>query len=162
MLLLSGAYFGASLNLQSPIKNQKWIKVSIFNLTEGKSTTMRKRGTAVVVRDGKFLLVRDRGKKQYSLPGGGAHRKEPSMAAAIRELYEELEMSAKKSERILGCDYKGALNTHGVSLIETDDEPRLRGKELDEFIWWDMKLDIPRYPHVDHILNKIKLHLQLE
>ncbi|MFA7013748.1 MAG: NUDIX domain-containing protein [Desulfobacterales bacterium] len=122
---------------------------------------MRTRGTAVVIRDGKFLLVRDKGKERYSLPGGGSNRNEPSMAAAIRELYEELRMSAKKSERIFSCDFNGSLNRHKVSLIETDDEPRLQRKELDKFIWWDMKLEIPRYPHVDRILNNIKLYLQL-
>ncbi len=117
---------------------------------------MRTRGTAVVLRDDKVLLVRDKGKQLFSLPGGKANWNEPSMAAAIRELYEELRMSARKSERFFKCDFKGSLNKHKVSLIETDDEPRLHGKELEEFIWWDMETDIPRYPHVDQILNKMK------
>ena len=117
---------------------------------------MRTRGTAVVFRDSNVLLVRDRGKHKFSLPGGETNHNEPSMAAAIRELHEELSMSARKAERIFRCDFAGSLSKHKVSLIETDDEPRLRGKELDKFIWWDMKTDIPRYSHVDQILKKMR------
>ena len=116
---------------------------------------MRARGTAVVLKDGKVLLVRDRGKHKFSLPGGGTHHNEPSMAAAIRELYEELGMRARKAERVFKCDFKGSLSHHKVSLIETDDEPRLQSNEIDKFIWWDMKTDIPRFSHVDQILSKI-------
>ena len=117
---------------------------------------MRVRGTAVVFRDDKVLLVRDKGKHRFSLPGGGTNRNEPSLAAAIRELYEELGMSARKAERIFWSDFKGSFNEHKVSLIETDDEPRLRGKELDKYIWWDMKKDIPKYDHVCKILEGFK------
>jgi 8-oxo-dGTP pyrophosphatase MutT (NUDIX family) len=117
---------------------------------------MRARGTAVVFRNGKVLLVRDRGKHRFSLPGGGTQPNEPSMGAAVRELFEELGMSARKAERVFECDFEGSLSKHKVSLIETDDEPRLRGKELDKFIWWDMKTDVPRYAHVDQILKKLR------
>ena len=78
------------------------------------------------------------------------------MGAAVRELFEELGMSACKAERVFECDFEGSLSKHKVSLIETDDEPRLRGKELDKFIWWDMKADVPRYAHVDQILKKLR------
>lgn len=117
---------------------------------------MRIRGTAVVLKDSKLLLVRDKGKNKFSLPGGGVHINEPLMATAVRELYEELGMSARKAERIFKCDFKGSYRNHKVTLIESDDEPQLTGKELDKFIWWDMQTDIPRFPHVDQILNKLK------
>jgi len=116
---------------------------------------VRIRGTAVVFRDGKVLLVRDKGKLKFSLPGGGTQHHEPSMAAAIRELHEELGMRARKAERIFRCDLEGSLFKHKVSLIETDDEPRLRGKELEEYLWWDMKTDIPRFGDIDQILKKL-------
>jgi 8-oxo-dGTP pyrophosphatase MutT (NUDIX family) len=117
---------------------------------------MRRRGTAVVFRDNRVLLVRDKGKRNFSLPGGGAERNEPSMAAAVRELFEELEMSARKAERIFLSDFKGSFNQHKVCLIETEDIPKIHGRELDEFVWWDMKSGIPRYPHVDQILKNLK------
>lgn len=117
---------------------------------------MRIRGTAVVFRGERVLLVRDRGDKKFSLPGGGTNQHEPSIASAIRELYEELGMSTRKAERIFNCDFQGSLSHHKVSLIETEDEPRIRGKELSDFIWWDMKNNIPRHTHVDQILAKLK------
>jgi 8-oxo-dGTP pyrophosphatase MutT (NUDIX family) len=115
---------------------------------------MRIRGTALVFREKKVLIVRDRGKQKFSFPGGGKNAHEPSLATAIRELYEELGMSARKAERIFECDTQGTVNNHKVSLIETEDKPYLRDKELDEFMWWDMTTDIPRYHHIDQILDK--------
>lgn len=116
---------------------------------------MRHRGTAVVFRDDKVLLVKDRGKDKYSLPGGGTNRNEPSLAAAIRELYEELKLSAFKAERLFDCDFKGSFSHHRVCFIETKDMPVLNSRELEEFIWWDMQADIPIYEHVDQILKKL-------
>ena len=116
---------------------------------------MKTRGTAVVVRGGKVLLVRDKGHKNFSLPGGGVNKNEPALAAAIRELYEELRMSARKAERLFKCDFKGTASEHKVSLVETKDKPRLGDKELAEFIWWDRKKSIPKYAHVDQILKKL-------
>jgi hypothetical protein len=37
---------------------------------------LRERGVAVVIRHGKVLLVRDRGKHRFSLPGGGIKKGE--------------------------------------------------------------------------------------
>lgn len=117
---------------------------------------MRSRGTAIVIREGKVLLVKDRGKHKFSLPGGGINKNEPSMAAAVRELFEELGMRARKAERIFKCDFKGVTNNHKICLIETEDKPHLCGKELSEFIWWDMKSDVPRYSYIDQVLGKLK------
>jgi len=116
---------------------------------------MRIRGTAVVIKNNLVLLVRDKGDKTYFLPGGGRNRNEPSMAAAIRELYEELGMRALKAKRIVKCDFKGSFNWHKVTLIETNDKPVIQSSELEEFIWWNMKDNIPRYKHVDSILKKL-------
>ena len=45
---------------------------------------LRRRATAVVTREGKVLLVRDKGKHHFSLPGGGVHHGEPSLIAVAR------------------------------------------------------------------------------
>jgi len=115
---------------------------------------LRQRGTAVVIREGKVLLVRDRGKRRFSLPGGGTKKGEPSVSAAARELREELGLSAVKVERHRECDFKGSASMHRVCLIEANGNPRLRGHELDKYIWWDMKKPISTYTHVKVILNK--------
>lgn len=117
---------------------------------------MRKRATAVVIRNGKVLLVRDRGRHRFSLPGGAIKRGEPTVSAAARELYEELGLYAVKVTRLRECDFRGAVSEHKVCLIQASGEPHLRGHELNKFIWWDMKEPIPIYAHVKNILKKIK------
>lgn len=115
---------------------------------------MRKRGTAVVIRSGKVLLVRDKGRHHFSLPGGAIKKGEPTVSAAARELYEELGLHTLKVTRLSHCDFKGAVSEHKVCLIQASGEPHLRGHELDKFIWWDMKQPIPIYAHVKNILRK--------
>jgi len=117
---------------------------------------LRARGTAVVIRDGKVLLVRDRGKDRYSLPGGGINHNEPTVSAAAREVFEELGLHVSMVKRLHDCDFKGSMNEHKVCLIEASGEPRLRGHELVNFVWWDMISPIPVYEHVTHILKKLR------
>jgi 8-oxo-dGTP pyrophosphatase MutT (NUDIX family) len=112
----------------------------------------RLRATAVLVRGGKVLLVRDSGKHHFSLPGGGIEKSEPAINAAVREIWEELGLVAVKVERIRECDHVGSVNDHHVCLIQADGNPRLRGHELDAFHWWDMKESIPVLSHVKAIL----------
>jgi 8-oxo-dGTP diphosphatase len=114
---------------------------------------MRRRGTAIVIRDDRVLLVRDQNKSKYSLPGGKANKNEPTIAAAIRELYEECRMTAVSAQRIPECDYQGSVNQHEISILRTTDDVVLNQKELVDYIWWDMDEDIPRYPHVDTIVS---------
>jgi 8-oxo-dGTP pyrophosphatase MutT (NUDIX family) len=118
---------------------------------------LRQRGTAVVIRDGKVLLVRDRGRHRFSLPGGGIKANEPAASAAGRELFEELGLSPVKVARLPDCDFKGSTSHHKVCLIEARGEPHLRGYELDKFIWWDMKASVPVFAHVGVILAKMGL-----
>jgi ADP-ribose pyrophosphatase YjhB (NUDIX family) len=117
---------------------------------------MRRRGTAIVERDGKILLVRDKHKHRYSLPGGAAKKGEPAIAAAIRELYEECRMNTVCAKRRFDCDHKGTLSHHKVSLLISEDEPQIKANELDDYMWWDTVDDIPRYAHVDEILKKYR------
>lgn len=117
----------------------------------------RTRGTALVLRDNRVLLVRDRGKSSFSLPGGGQNRGEPSLATAVQELYEEFGMSAKRAARLFEADYEGSMSFHKVTLIETEDLPKICSKELEEFIWWDSQSDLLRYAHVDEILSQYRL-----
>ena len=114
---------------------------------------MRNRAVAVVVRRNKVLLVRDRGKHRFSLPGGGIRKGEPTVSAAARELYEELGLRARSVERLRHCDFRGAFNHHRVCRVEALGRPRLRGHELDRFVWWDMRDSLPLYGHVTSILR---------
>lgn len=120
---------------------------------------MRKRVTAVVIRDGKVLLVRDKGLVAFSLPGGAVKRGEAIVSAAARELREELGLNSIRVTRLRGCDYKGSVNNHKVCRVQAEGEPHPR-REVDKFIWWDIKepITIAVYAHVNSILKKILEH----
>ncbi|MCH7653590.1 MAG: NUDIX domain-containing protein, partial [Chloroflexi bacterium] len=49
----------------------------------------RQRATAILIRDGDLLLVRDRDRSSFALPGGGVDPGELPISAVARELYEE-------------------------------------------------------------------------
>ncbi len=116
---------------------------------------MRQRASAIVLREGKVLLVKDKAHAKFSLPGGEIERNELPLSTIGRELREELWLNATKITRIRHCDFKGSLSEHKVCLVEVNGEPHLRGHELDKFIWWDMKEDIPIYEHVKQIIGKL-------
>lgn len=117
---------------------------------------MRKRATAVVIRDGKVLLVREKGLVSFSLPGGAIEKGESAVSAAARELNEELGLNSIKVTRLRGCDYKGSVNEHKVCRVQAEGEPHPK-LEIDRFMWWDRKepSTIAVYPHVNSILKKI-------
>lgn len=115
--------------------------------------TKRVRGTALIFRENAVLLVRDRGRQAFSLPGGRCDNGEALLCTAVRELHEELGMRVWKAERIYRCDYESHQNLHKVTLVETTDDPQIQSRELDDFVWWDHKRDVPRFAHVDAILR---------
>lgn len=124
------------------------------------SKSLRRRATAVVIIDGKVLLVRDKGTNRFSLPGGGIKKGEPSTSAAARELYEELGLRATVIRRLRDCDFQGSVNAHCVCLIEAEGDVHFRGHELDEFIWWDMRKPISIHPHVLEILSRVSSYIR--
>jgi len=121
---------------------------------------LRKRGTAVVIRHGRVLLVKDKGAHRYSLPGGCCHKGERSYQAAARELYEETGLKAKKITWI-GL-FNGAVSKHRAFLIEAEGHVHLKGRgskggsELRTYTWWDMKSPLLIYGHVKVILNMLR------
>ena len=56
-------------------------------------------------------------------------------------------MEAYKALRLPNCDYVGSTNIHSVVLIESKDSPVIKDGELDDFLWWDGKVDLHCYPH---------------
>ena len=115
---------------------------------------LRNRATAVVVRGRTVLLVRDRGRRQFSLPGGGIHRGEPAISAAARELYEETRLSAYMMEHAF--DYRGATQHHRVFLVLANGSVHMDRKELDGHTWWDGLDDTPVSDHVSEIVQKLR------
>ncbi len=118
---------------------------------------MRKRVTAVVIRDDKVLLVRDRGMDKFSLPGGAIENGESVADAVKRELYEELKLNTTKVTRLQERDCKSSVTEHKVCRVEVEGEPQA-SHEIDEFIWCDIKepLTVAVFSHVKNILREIQ------
>ncbi|MCI0437678.1 MAG: NUDIX domain-containing protein, partial [Chloroflexi bacterium] len=78
----------------------------------------RERATAVVVRDEKILLVRDRDRPSFALPGGGVYPGELPIVAVARELHEETTLRARSI--IYMFQHGGKHNTHHVFRVEAE------------------------------------------
>lgn len=118
------------------------------------STRKRQRATALVIQDGKYLIVRDKGRRRYSLPGGGIDRGEAALTAACRELGEELGLKAYKAERLFDYNSEESFNVHKVVLVHAGGNIRINRHELESYMWWDGKSDVPVYPNVANIIAR--------
>ena len=114
---------------------------------------LRKRATAVVIQDGRVLLVRHRGSHKYSLPGGGVHSSERSYQAAMRELREETGLHPTSAHYI--GSYDGASDHHKAFLIEATGRIRLDRREVGDHVWWDRHSNLPINGHVHAILRML-------
>jgi len=117
----------------------------------------RKRATVIVLKDGKVLLVKDRGVRAFSLPGGKIEKGESTVEAATRELYEETGIETKKAVRLKECDYESKFNYHKVCFIEAKNyEINLNKSELKDYMWWDTHAELAMYNHVKIVISKFK------
>ena len=114
-------------------------------------TLPRHRATLMLKRGGRVLLVRDRGRDAYALPGGGIEDGELPIIAAARELMEETGLEATAIRYLF--TFGGKYNDHHIYEVEAEGEVSAMG-EVDGFIWWDMVDDTPVFPHVRGILDR--------
>lgn len=117
---------------------------------------LRDRATAVVNRDGCLLVVRDRGFRHFSLPGGGVHSGERPIDAAVRELKEETGLQAVSVAPLFQCTTSDIFNTYHVYHIEAEGELRIDPHELGEAFWWDGKRGLPLFGYVKHVLRQLQ------
>ncbi len=121
-----------------------------------KTSTKRERATALVVRNGKYLLVKEIGRSSYSLPWGGMERDEAALTAACRGVGEELSLKAYKAERLFDYESAEGSNVHKVVMILAGGEPKINDRSLDSFLWWDGSQVVGMYPHVASIIARYK------
>ena len=114
----------------------------------------RARATVVAEQDGKTLLIRERGSRQFSLPGGGIERGEYTMEAALRELREETKLRPYKAERMF--DYEGTSQLHKVVRVQARGHVRLQRKEVSEFKWWNGREQLSMLPSARAIIEKCR------
>ncbi|QLE72750.1 NUDIX hydrolase [Streptomyces rectiverticillatus] len=105
----------------------------------------RKRAAAVIIRDGKLLMVKERGigptgrhdgQEYWTLPGGGIAPDESAEQAAMREVREEVGLHPLSAEFLYDVPYPSGW-TACYSVRVTDGEPRLG-------IDGDLDCDCPR------------------
>jgi 8-oxo-dGTP pyrophosphatase MutT (NUDIX family) len=115
----------------------------------------RARATAVVHRNGDLLLVRERGFRQLSLPGGGIHDQETPEEAVARELEEETGLTAVSIEALPQCETSDIFNTYLVFEVTAKGEIRVDPVELDGIRWWDGCESVPLFGYVNRILARL-------
>ncbi len=117
---------------------------------------LRDRATAVVIRNGKVLLVHGRG-PVYMMPGGGIEPHESPASAAERELFEETGLTAAQTDYQFIIET--AINRHHVFLIEACGEVDIGstpdGETIGGYIWWDRQEAIEAFGHVEAILERL-------
>jgi 8-oxo-dGTP pyrophosphatase MutT (NUDIX family) len=110
----------------------------------------------VVHRDGRLLVVRDRGFRHFSLPGGGVRNGERPADAAVRELREETGLEAVSVSPLPHCGTSDIFNTYHVFLVEAAGEVQIDTVELGEALWWDGQRTLPLFGYVKHVLKQLK------
>lgn len=119
------------------------------------SETPRQRATAIIERDGCILVVRDKFRPAFMLPGGGIDEGELPEVAVARELAEETTLTATSVKYLFTHD--GKYNHHHVFSVQADGEVDISHDPLVvEFAWWDGSADVPVHPHVTEILRKAR------
>jgi ADP-ribose pyrophosphatase YjhB (NUDIX family) len=91
---------------------------------------------ALIVRDGKVLLVRHTYVSGWLLPGGGVARGEPAQDAILREMREEIGMTSASPPTLFGLySRKAGWATNVIALYRFDDmefmfRPNLEVREI--------------------------------
>jgi 8-oxo-dGTP diphosphatase len=89
----------------------------------------RKRAAAVIVRDGRVLMVHERSRRSgggewWTLPGGGIEPGETPEEAVRREVFEETGLIVGDARYVLEMPYPSGM-TSVFSVTVADGEPRL-------------------------------------
>jgi len=129
-------------------------------MTEDDKQSVRRRATAILIRNDRVLLLREPQDTEFHLPGGGVEQGELPISGVARELHEETGLSASKIEYLFNYyEDWGEDGIHfsdqdrSVFRIEADGEIRL-SPEIQEYIWWDRATDLRLFKWVKPMLSR--------
>ena len=123
-------------------------------MVEKKARKKRNRATALVMNGGRLLLVRERGAKHWSLPGGGMKKGEDAVTAATRELDEETRLVATSAAYLF--HYESPSQHHHVCLLDTEGRVELLKEEIGDYRWWDGETELTIIPSAVEIIERAK------
>ena len=115
----------------------------------------RNRATALVIRDGRVLLVKDKNSRRYSLPGGPIRDMESGLDAVKRHLQRETGLKVRDAYVMFNHDSR--VNLHRVYRIDAIGKARVSSEELSKFAWWDGNADTPVRKSVREIVSGAKV-----
>jgi len=124
-------------------------------VVEKKARKKRNRATALAMNGGRLLLVRERGAKHWSLPGGGIKKGEDAVAAAIRELDEETRLVTTSATYLFR--YESPSQNHHVCCLKAESQVRLLKEEIGDYRWWDGETELAIIPSAVEIIERVKL-----
>lgn len=96
---------------------------------------------ALLFKDGKVLLVREKGKKHWSFPGGGVKEDSDIESGLKREMLEELSLKITNIRKY--CEYthvwskSGDIRRDVFFLVDADVDTIEIDNEIEECVWFD-------------------------
>jgi ADP-ribose pyrophosphatase YjhB (NUDIX family) len=124
-------------------------------------------GALVAIRNaGEVLLVRNSYVPYYSLPGGYIRRHETALQAALRELFEEVSVTAPADALQLVHDetheWEGKRDHVAIFSFDVAVRPRVvvDNREVVEASWWspERALALDLFPPLRRVLEKNAVH----
>ncbi len=86
---------------------------------------MKVASRAIIIHDGKILLVRHKGRDFYALPGGKVDAEEDIRSAMVREIKEELNRDAQVGNLVFVHEFRYKEGSHSLEfffLIENGED----------------------------------------
>lgn len=126
----------------------------ILLMVEKKARKKRNRATALVLNEGRLLLVRERGARHWSLPGGGMKKGEDAVTAATRELHEETKLTATSATYLF--HYESPSQHHHVCGLEAEGKVELLREEIGDYRWWDGETELAIIGSATEIIGRAR------
>ena len=148
-LTIVGALVAAFL-VFAVLSNQRLRKRRRPKKRRPKQRPLYPRATAVVVNQGRILLVKHNRENEWALPGGRIRAAEEPSRRAVLEVAEETGLLIDAP--LFVGRYAGTVAAHEIFLAQGEGEPRANSRELQDACWWDGTGALQVQQHVNAVL----------